>query len=552
MPTSRKLFLLTALLLSAAWVHDASADKKTVCTITVNSSNEKETFRRYLPADRYRFVELVERGRPDWLASACQQGVRCDVLVISGHYDGRDEFYSDQPGVREFLPVEEMERASCSKSCSGLFSRLKEVYLFGCNTLNPEALKRISPEIGRSLVRDGHPPAEAERLARSLGSLHGGSSRDRMRLIFDDVPVIYGFSAKAPVGPVAASKLGGYFRAGGGAEVGGGRASGRLLGAFRPSSMTVSSGLKDSDPLAGLRRDYCRFSDDGEPLASKLVFVHQLLGREMAEVRTFLDRIEKTMASLSEADRRTDAVAGVLDEIARDEPARKRYLAFARDADQPSIRARMIKLARELSWLSADDERSELAALIRDRLAGQVGPADVELACALNDHHELDGELPVLASSLAPSDTLGRAAVLACLGSDEARTQVLPALTSARDADFEMAQVYLRHRPLTDVSELRAATMEIARASDAKVQVRALDALAGQHLSDPESLEELTRLFPVARTPGVQVAIAGVLLRSDYDSIATPEVVQTLRETRLEPGASPDLVDALIRRLEAQ
>ena len=37
------------------------------------------------------------------------------------------------------LPVEEMERASCSESCPGLFSRLKEVYLFGCETLSPAA-----------------------------------------------------------------------------------------------------------------------------------------------------------------------------------------------------------------------------------------------------------------------------------------------------------------------------------------------------------------------------------------------------------------------------
>ena len=82
----------------------------------------------------------------------------------------------------------------------------------------------------------GRLPAEAERLARSLASLHGGSSRDRMRLIFDAVPVIYGFSAKAPVGPVAASMLGGYFRSGGGAEIAHGQPSGKLLGSFRSTS----------------------------------------------------------------------------------------------------------------------------------------------------------------------------------------------------------------------------------------------------------------------------------------------------------------------------
>jgi len=550
---SAKFFAVLATLLAAVWVSDAfAADKKTVCTITVNSSDEKETFRRYLPADKFRFVELVERGRPDWLASACAAHTRCDVLVISGHYDGRDEFYSDQPGAHEFLPVEEMERASCSKSCASLFSQLKEVYLFGCNTLNPEALKRMSSEVARSLVRAGHPPADAERLARSLATLHGGSSRDRMRLIFDDVPVIYGFSAKAPVGPVAASMLGGYFRSGGGAEVASGRSSSRLLGHFSPSSMAVSRGIDAADPLASVRRDVCELSDDGLTPAQKLAFVHQLLDREMAQMRPFFDRIEKYVGSLSEADRRTFDVRPALDAIAHDTNARTRYLAFARDADQPTVRARMIKLARRLGWLSSDDERTELIALVRDRLAGKLTAADVELACSLNDRHELDPALPALARPNMQAASVGEAAIFACLGDAEARDHVLPALTSARDTDFEMAQVYVRHRPLTDVRELRLVTTGITSLTDARVQVRALDTLAGQHVSDPESLEELTRLYPVAQSPTVQVAIAGVLLRSDYDSIATPEVVQTLRESRLKAHGGPDLVDALIRRLEAQ
>src|SRR5437016_3302542 len=68
----------------------AAAGKETVCTITVNSSNEKQAFERYLPKSRFEFVELVERGRPDWLESARRKGIRCDILVISGHYDGGD------------------------------------------------------------------------------------------------------------------------------------------------------------------------------------------------------------------------------------------------------------------------------------------------------------------------------------------------------------------------------------------------------------------------------------------------------------------------------
>src|SRR5512144_1761779 len=115
-----KLVLLVASL-AAILTHGASAGQTTVCTITVNSTDERETFRRSLPADRFRFVELVERGRPDWLASACRAGVRCDVLLISGHFDDGSEFYSDRLDSRDALPVDEMQRVSCSDSCPGLF-----------------------------------------------------------------------------------------------------------------------------------------------------------------------------------------------------------------------------------------------------------------------------------------------------------------------------------------------------------------------------------------------------------------------------------------------
>src|SRR6188508_69167 len=99
---------------SVAW-----AQKKTVCTVTVNSADEKEAFRKALGPGQYDFVELVEHGRADWLESACRTGVRCDVLVISGHYDGGNEFFSDRTEAREYLPVDELERVSCNGSCPG-------------------------------------------------------------------------------------------------------------------------------------------------------------------------------------------------------------------------------------------------------------------------------------------------------------------------------------------------------------------------------------------------------------------------------------------------
>jgi hypothetical protein len=550
MPVSTKFVLLAALLV-AAWAHDVRADKKTVCTITVNSPDEKEIFRRSLPQDDFQFVELVERGRPDWLASACSKGVRCDVLLISGHFDDGTEFYSDRLDARESLPVDEMERASCSDSCPGLFSQLKEVYLFGCNTLEAQPLRSTSAEIGRSLIRSGHSPADAERLSRVLNERHGESNRDRMRHIFKDVPVIYGFSSKAPLGRTAGPMLDRYFQSGASGEIGSGRASPKLLSLFAPVSMTVATGSSDSDRHAGYRQDVCHFSDDRLSAAQKLSFVHQLLGREMAEVRMFLDHIEKYAASLSDTERQEPTVARALDEIARDEAARTRYLDFVRDADQPAVRARMIGLAAKLGWLSPAEKRAELMRMIGDQLAkNAVSSAEVGLACALNKDHELDQELHRLQLQPAQAENVTHAAVLACLGSTEAHARVLRALTSPNDEEVQIAQVYLHYWPISDPTELRDVATGIARMNGSDAQVRALDTLARYHLSDRESLEELTRLFPRAKSVNVQRAIAGILIRSDFQTIATPELVKTLRQSRLKSPDGADLIDVLIRRLQ--
>ena len=551
MSTFTKLVLLAALPI-AAWAGGAYAARQTVCTITVNSPDEKETFRRNLPPDEYDFVELIERGRPDWFASACRSGVQCDLLIISGHFDGGDEFYSDRLDAREFLPVDEMERASCSDSCPGLFSRLKEVYLFGCNTLNADAMRSASAEIGRSLIRSGYSDAEAERLTRVLNERHGESNRDRMRRIFNDVPVIYGFSSKAPLGTSAGPLLDRYFQSGSGGEVGTGRASAKLLSLFAPSSMTVGAGVKDSDPDAAFRRDVCHFSDDRLSPAQKLRFVHELMAREMAEVRMFLDHIEKYSASLPQRERQAASVSKALDDIARDESARTRYLDFARDADQPAVRARMLDLAQRLGWLTPADQRAELMRMIGEQLAGDtISSADVDLACDLNKDGSLRQELYRLQVPGRQANKVPHAAVLACLGSAAGHARVLRALTSPNEDEVRIAQTYLRLRPIADATEFRGLATGIARMNGSDAQVRALDTLAQNPLFDREGLEEMTHLFQRARSVSVQRAIAGILIRSDYRMIARPDVVHALRQHRLKSPDGEDLIDVLIRRLQA-
>ena len=72
-----------------------------------------------------------------------------------------------------------------------------------------------------------------------------------------------------------------------------------------------------------------------------------------------------------------------------------------------------------------------------------------------------------------------------------------------------------------------------------------------QRLSDSESLKELTGLFADAESIAVQRAIAGILIRSDYPAISRPDVVRSLRQHRLNSTDGEDMIEILIRYLQA-
>jgi hypothetical protein len=165
-----------------------------------------------------------------------------------------------------------------------------------------------------------------------------------------------------------------------------------------------------------------------------------------------------------------------------------------------------------------------------------------------------DGELTDLRERVhvpaAQVDRVGAAAIMACLGSVPAHARVLRALSSASDDDVALAQVYLHHRPIADVGELRLVAAGVAGMPGSSAQVRALDTLAYQRMADRESIDALARLYPQAKSLEVQRAIAGVLIRADYKEIARPELVKVLRDHRIKSPDGQDLIDVLIRRLQ--
>ncbi len=514
----RVLFLSSIAILGAGMAH---AERKTVCTITVNSDDEKQAMRKRLPPGQYDFVELLEKGRERWLHSACERHVQCDVLVISGHFNAGDTFYSDKVENGDHLKVDELERASCSNSCPGMFSRLKEVYLFGCESLNPEATRNAT---------------------------HGESARERMRRIFWSVPAIYGFSSSAPVGPTAAMLLNKYFDSGP-SEIGTGRVSQRLLRTFSRNHITHTSGIRGDPAQMAYRTQTCQLFDDRLTPSRKLAAIHEMMRGEHADARAVLDRVEKLLASLTDAERASPEFESTLAAISRDHATGARVLATARTTREPAMRVRLVSLASTLGWISEDERRAEHARMIAELLGrNAMGFAEVDLACKLGEGGALEAEIPAVAAAPSRASAASRAAALACMGSAPAHAEVIRALWGADSRDVQVAQAYLRNRPVTDPVELRAMAEGVTRMSSPDAQVRAVETLARMRIADREILDELGRAFAEAKSVGVQRAIAEVFIRSDYRK---PELAEMLRRNRLRaPEGRPDLIDTLIHRLQ--
>ena len=535
--------VLSVLALSAG-AGDRAAPR-TVCTMTVNSTDEREAFRKGLPADRFEMVELLptlSRSR-DWVGEACRRGIRCDVLVISGHFAGA-EFYSSKPEVRETVRVEDIERAQCG-DCQPLFANLSEVYLFGCDSLKAEPTASAMPEIVRGLTSAGMPAADAARLAKALSVRQGEASRDLMRRLFPGVPAIYGFASLAPYGRVAGPMLERYFAGAPAVEVGSGVPSARLLSIFAPSSLVVERGMLPGDPGAELRGEACLAVDPHATPGARAALLHAWLAAPMPELRMAFAAAERLVAGWREGGADPEAVAQARAAIAGDEAARSRYLAVTRDTGDPALRARMIALAQAVGWLDAAGVRAEHARLVRDRLASDsLAFGDVDLACELNRDDALAAfDIDLRTRSMR----VAQRAVLACLGREDRRAEVLRAFASTDPADVNVARAYLRHRPLRDAAEMRTVGYAVARMASPEAQARALQGLARLGVTDAEVMGELARLYARTRSAAVQDAVAEIFLRADASAYDAAALVRILREHRVQSGG---LVEVLLDKLE--
>jgi hypothetical protein len=190
-----------------------SDDKFTVCAITINSNHEKKIFEKQIAKEPKKFnpiVELTDFGSDeDWFAKACASGVKCDQLVVSGHFAG--DFFGHDTQKR--LPLSDLEKAGCAKSCEGILSKPYEVFLFGCNTLaEKDEDSRTPAQYLQILLNDGFSQSEAEMVVQSRYGNIGDSNRASMQRAFaGEKKKLYGFTSSGPSGETVKKFLDKYF-----------------------------------------------------------------------------------------------------------------------------------------------------------------------------------------------------------------------------------------------------------------------------------------------------------------------------------------------------
>ena len=231
-----------------------------------------------LPSDQFDFVELVERGRPDWLASACRKGVRCDVLARSpATSTAATSSIPIALDARESLPVDEMERVSCSDSCPGVVLAAEGgLPLRLQHAQSPMRCRALPLRSVRSLIRSGHSPADADRLTqvleRTARRKQSRSNAANLQGRAGHLRVLVEGAARPFRCPDPGALLPGRRRRRVSAS---GRPSAKLLVAVRTGFHDGCNGhraMRIRKPA--YRRDVCHFADDRLSPEQKVGFVH--------------------------------------------------------------------------------------------------------------------------------------------------------------------------------------------------------------------------------------------------------------------------------------
>lgn len=382
-----------------------SADERlTVCSITINSDDEIATFRKTLPESRFDFVELTDPlettpadGEPAWLERACRSGIRCDVMVVSGHFANTyagsyGTTFAGESGLS--VSLEDFERRSCNRSCPGLFADPLEVFLFGCRTLADSLVADPLPADDVDLLaRHQVSPEAAQRIVEEVRYRgESTSNHARMEFVFAGVPRIYGFGDAAPVGKSVAPGVARYLRGRGDyadylAKLRHSREQSErslpdraLERAIGPSTLTATRGLAPNEPAYQQTARSCFLDDEQNPVLARLEHMSSLVQEpgfpaHLRAMESFFRRHDT--AALGDAER------AALERIRAHGPARVVMRELVERLENPVLRFEALIVARSIGWITEDERIALQGDVVRSLLRPPVYGDRRDLLCRM-------------------------------------------------------------------------------------------------------------------------------------------------------------------------
>lgn len=367
--------------------------KRIACFITINSSDEKSVFTRYLnPAD-WDLVELTAPAangtKAGWFDVACKKNIACDINVISGHFAGR--FFGSSGYT---LGLNELENHSCAQDCKGILEHPKEVYLFGCNTLATKERDHRTPQVYyRHLVDDeGYSPEVARRVTDDRYSSFGQDNRAKVQRSFSGVPYLYGFYSVSPLGKDLGPILENFMRKIGDytahfdslvAKATAAKTAPNVIlqSAMKGLSFSQCSGLDPNDPEYTFHLQICALFDKAIPLKDRLFSVEVMLNSE--KVLALLPSIQNFMRTNIREIKLTEAA--IFSRLQANQNAKRILLDTVKAVDMPITKIEWMRFAHLMGWIPREDLITVVNQLVHSAFeSGFFQPDMGDVICSLN------------------------------------------------------------------------------------------------------------------------------------------------------------------------
>jgi hypothetical protein len=397
-------------------------NKFTVCAITINSDDEKKVFDAQVKKHPSKFNPIVEltnfNGGDDWFKKSCESGLKCDQLIISGHFGG--DFFSEDGNKN--LKLRDMEKASCDKSCDGILKNPLEIFLFGCNTLsNKDEDSRTPAQYLQVLLRDGIPLAQAEMVVESRYGNVGDSHRGIMQRVFSgEKKQIYGFDSIGPAGKNVKGFLNNYF-----AKVSAPSRlellqAKRLMDKVDLTNKALAESLKvtafaqcpagpDDDPV---KKNLCALQDRNIPVADRIDLVQDLLAQEnylsyLPAINSFFN--ENTPAYYDEKSK------AALAQISNNTVIKGQIAGLVASTKSLGLKAEWLKFSQNLGFINPGEREKVLRKAIVSALDKKLTESQEQVLCQID--YEPSAEPAITLAEIKFKD-FGRAEanVLGCLG----------------------------------------------------------------------------------------------------------------------------------------